>query len=88
MSRRMVAPVVVIPEVLSNQAFASENSPPQRRYGSIPKRQQKNHERMSVASPSRKLMSLRFLTNTTGNIPARRVTHPLSSSGENAVSKS
>ena len=42
---RMVAPVVVKPETLSNQAFVTVKGPPQRAYGSIPKMKERIHDR-------------------------------------------
>ncbi len=47
-SVRMVAPVVVKPETLSNQAFTTVNGPPQRAYGSMPKTKERSHDRKIV----------------------------------------
>ncbi len=45
---RIVAPVVVKPETLSNQAFMMENGPPQRAYGSIPNMNESSHDRTII----------------------------------------
>ncbi len=45
MFSRMVAPVVVKPETLSNHAFEMVNGPPHRAYGSIPKMKESNQDR-------------------------------------------
>ena len=82
MSSRMVAPVVVMPDVLSNQALTSENSPPQSTYGSIENTQLKNQAMSRIARPSRVLMSLCRRTKTSGKMPTIIVRMPLSSSGE------
>ena len=49
---RMLAPVVVYPEMLSNRALTNVNSPPQIRYGIIPAKQVVIHPKTLMASPS------------------------------------
>ena len=48
MSSRMVAPVVVKPDTLSNQALVTVNGPPQSAYGSMPKRNESSHDRTMI----------------------------------------
>ena len=47
-SERMLAPVVVKPDTLSNQAFITLKGPPQSTYGSIPKTKDSNHDRTMI----------------------------------------
>ena len=82
MSLRIVAPEVVMPDTLSNQAFERVNSPPQRAYGIIPNRQASTHDRRMITTPSRVLISACLRdTNTMGKIPQQKVRMPLRSSG-------
>ena len=76
-----------MPEALSNQAFTSENSPPQRTKGSMEKMQHMNQAINRMARPSRVLMSLCRRTKISGKIPTIMVRMALSSSGENDESK-
>ena len=85
-SVRMVDPVVVYPETLSNQAFISENSPPQSTYGSIPKMNDSIQEIMIVRYPLFIEVSVPFLTKMNGKHPVINVTRKLMSRGVNAES--
>ena len=82
----MVPPVVVYPDTDSNQAFDSVNSPPQSTYGSIPKMQLRNQEKIVIAKPSRRLTLSCPLTNIRGKLPTMAVISALRSKGENAES--
>ena len=48
MSSRMVAPVVVKPETLSNQAFITVNGPPHMAYGKAPNTKDSSHDRKMI----------------------------------------
>ena len=87
MSVRIVEPVVVYPETLSNQAFISVNSPPQSTYGSIPNMNERSQAVTIVRKPDCIVVAGAFLTNIKGNIPVRKVTRKLISRGVNAGSK-
>ena len=86
MSVRIVDPVVVYPETLSNQAFTSVNSPPHSTYGSIPNMNESIHERTMVRKPSFRVIAEAFFTKMKGNAPTRRVMTKLMSNGVNAES--
>ena len=70
---RMVAPVAVKPETLSNQAFSTLKGPPQRAYGSMPKTKDRSHERTIIMNPSFMVISGVLRTNMKGNIPTMKV---------------
>ncbi len=83
----MVEPVVVNPETLSYQALMRVNSPPQRTYGSIPKRHERSQAKTIIAKPS--FMFIWFLpplTNITGKSPVTIVMIPLRNRGDSALS--
>jgi hypothetical protein len=85
-SVRIVEPVVVKPETLSNQAFISENSPPQSTYGSIPKIKERNQARTTVRKPSRSVIAGAFFTKIKGKPPTMRVIMKLMARGPKAES--
>ena len=87
MSVRIVDPVVVYPETLSNHALMSVNSPPQSTYGSIPNMNESIHEMMIVRYPLFIDVSISFLTKMNGKQPVIAVTRKLISRGVNAESK-
>jgi hypothetical protein len=71
MSDKIVEPVVVKPETLSNQAFTNVNSPPQRRYGKIPIRQDRSQPATTITSPSFPEIAGLGGTKNRGNTPKR-----------------
>ena len=83
---RIVAPVVVYPETLSNHALIKVNSPPQSTYGMVPKIKESTHERTMVRKPSFRESASFFFTNMNGNAPTRSVMMKLMSNGVNAES--
>ena len=87
MSVRIVDPVVVYPETLSNHAFIRVNSPPQSTYGSIPNMNESIQEMMMVRYPLFIDVSIPFLTKMNGKQPVIAVTRKLISRGVNAESK-
>ena len=88
MSFKIVEPVVVYPDTLSNQAFTRVNSPPQSTYGSIPKTKDRSQARMMVRKPSLSESSGAFLTNMNGKAPTIVVIIRLIRRGVNAESYS
>ena len=86
MSVRMVAPVVVYPDTLSNQALMRVNSPPQSTYGNMPNMNERIQDRKIVRKPSfSDKVSVPF-TNMKGKAPTRSVIMKLMSKGVNAES--
>ena len=73
MSLRIVDPVVVYPETLSNQAFIRVNSPPHITYGIMPKTKERSQDRTMVRNPSLSDIDPGLGTNMNGKAPARRV---------------
>ena len=82
----MVAPVVVYPETLSNQAFIRVNSPPQRTYGSIPNMNERSQASTMVTKPSIRLRGGAFFTKMNGNAPTMMVMTKLMVRGPKAES--
>ena len=82
----MLEPVVVKPETLSNQAFATEKGPPQRAYGSIPNTNERSHDRVMVTYPSLRVMAEDLRTNIKGKIPTVKVMVKLIISAAQALS--
>jgi hypothetical protein len=76
-SLRIVAPVVVKPDTDSNRAFASVNSPPHKRYGSIPKIHERSQANIVIAKPSEILISSAVRTKIKGKHPTINVMNPL-----------
>ena len=83
---RIVAPVVVYPDTLSNHALIRVNSPPQSTYGIVPKMKERTHERTMVRKPSFSERASVFFTKMNGKAPTRRVMMKLMSKGVNAES--
>jgi hypothetical protein len=83
---RIVEPVVVYPETLSNHALISVNSPPQRTYGSIPKIKESSHDSTMVRKPSLRERVWDFLMKIKGKPPTISVMMKLMRSGPNAES--
>jgi hypothetical protein len=81
MSFRIVAPVAVKPETLSNHALISENSPPQIRYGNIPTTLARTHEPTTIEKPSLFEIDVARGTKSIGNAPRVKVSSADSSSG-------
>lgn len=86
MLSNMVAPVVVKPETLSNQAFIMLNGPPQRAYGNIPNMKDSNQERTIIIYPSCRDISVVFLTKMRGKIPTINVITQLITRAAKALS--
>ena len=85
-SSRMVAPVVVKPDTLSNHAFANVNGPPQRAYGSMPNRKESSHDRKMIMYPSFREICSVFRTKMKGKMPTVKVRAKLIRSGARALS--
>ena len=69
----MVAPVVVYPETLSNQALATVKGPPHRAYGSIPKMNDSSQDSTIIIYPSLRVMVGDLRTKMKGKIPTMNV---------------
>ncbi len=63
MSFKMVDPVVVNPDTLSNMALANENSPPHKKYGIVPIIHVISQPNTLIPNPSWKLTSSGVSTN-------------------------
>jgi hypothetical protein len=72
-SFRIVDPVVVYPDTLSNQALMIVNSPPHMIYGSIPNTKDNSQARMMVTNPSLSDIWGADLTKMKGNAPTKAV---------------
>ena len=86
MSVRIVEPVVVYPETLSNHAFASVNSPPQSTYGSMPNINDRIHENTMVIYPEWRVVEGLSFTKMNGKMPVMAVTRKLMTIGVNPES--
>ena len=87
-SDKIVAPVVVYPDTLSNHALIREKSPPHNTYGNIPNIQDSTQENTIIKKPSFRLIFECLRTNISGNRPVVNVITALNKSGEKAESKS
>ena len=85
-SSRIVAPVVVNPETLSNQAFTTVKGPPQRTYGSIPNMNESTHERTMIVYPSLRVIPEVRRTKMNGKTPTEKVMVKLIRRAERALS--
>ena len=85
-SSRMVEPVVVKPDTLSNQALANVNGPPQRAYGSMPNRKESSQDRKMIMYPSFKVIRSVLRTKMNGKKPTVKVSEKLIRSGARALS--
>ena len=86
MSSSIVAPVVVKPETLSNQALVTVKGPPQRAYGSMPKRNDSSHDRTMIMYPSFREMTEVRRTKMNGKMPTVKVMTNDISSAASALS--
>ena len=85
-SSRMVAPVVVKPDTLSNQALAMVNGPPHSTYGSMPNRKDSSQDRKMIMYPSLRVMLSVLRTKMKGKMPTVNVSAKLIRSGARALS--
>jgi hypothetical protein len=83
---RMVAPVVVYPETLSNNELITENGPPHRAYGNIPNIKDNIQDRKIIMYPSCNVIASVFRTKMKGNIPTRKVIRQLMAKAARALS--
>jgi hypothetical protein len=74
---KMVEPVVVYPDTLSNQALVNVNSPPHRMYGSIPTKQESSQLLTTMTKPSLLVISVVGGTKIMGKTPKRATTMKL-----------
>ena len=68
-SVKIVAPVVVKPETLSNHAFTKENSPPHKIYGIAPDKQDINQLKTTINRPSLLVIPVAVGVKIRGNPP-------------------